>query len=157
FCLSFLLRSSCSSSHFVSLDSASSLFCATQKLADGSRRRLSGERPPETGEALDRLAARVAPPLPAEPAGAANAGEWDMFYRFPYIGYARLACKAKIYQTAVTGALVGLTVVHYATGAVPFSGVVWCTGASVFACGMLYVFGNIFSRVVGFAYISSNR
>ncbi|KAI1280860.1 Transmembrane protein [Halotydeus destructor] len=83
--------------------------------------------------------------------------QWTPVYRFGFAPMARVVVRAKIYQTALTVYFFGSSFIAFQTGNAALSSLLFTTGISAFACFMLYVFGNIFSRLIGFAYLSEDK
>lgn len=65
--------------------------------------------------------------------------------------------KAKVGQTCITFLLVGSSCVSFAAGSAEFGAIMATSAFSAFACTMLYVAGNLFSRVIGFIYIDPQQ
>lgn len=83
-------------------------------------------------------------------------GKWVTVYHFPFIVVARMMARAKLFQTIIACTTVPITFVMSLTGLCSEQTFTYYAFVSMFACAMLYVFGNIFRRLVGIAYISED-
>ncbi len=83
--------------------------------------------------------------------------EWHPIYWFPFIGHARTFCRLKLLQTMISCTIVPTTYLLYGLGLVSIETCNYYTIVSIFAMVMMYVFGNLFRRLVGRAYISDDE
>lgn len=74
---------------------------------------------------------------------------WCRFYRFPYINQARLLNRFKLYQTTITVISAPISIGLYMNNVVSVNNCFYMIGLASLACGMLYVMGNIFSKLIG--------
>ncbi|XP_037093946.1 transmembrane protein 186-like isoform X2 [Pollicipes pollicipes] len=74
--------------------------------------------------------------------------DFEIIYRFPYIGAVRMLCRLKLYQTGLTLLATPATLLLVDGTAATQVGVV-----GVFTCVMLFVMGEFFRRFVGILYL----
>jgi len=87
---------------------------------------------------------------------AANT-EFNVFYRFPHMRFARLVTRMKLYQTAVTVAMVPPAWYAYSASYVGLDVCAGAVGVSTFASLMLYVMSGFLRHLVGFIAISEDK
>lgn len=91
-----------------------------------------------------------------------NPSDWETIYKFNQIKTAKFMCRVKVYQTGLTVffassslyAYFGAYFGEYFDASSNLEGCLNTTTICVFACVMLYIFGNIFNKMIGFAYVS---
>ena len=83
-----------------------------------------------------------------------NLSDWVAIYKFNQIKTAKFMCKVKMYQTGLTVLFASSSIHAYFNASSDLEGCLNTTAICAFACVMLYIFGNIFNKMIGFAYIS---
>lgn len=86
-----------------------------------------------------------------------NRQDWVTVYSFDHIKTAVILCKAKIWQTFITVGCAASSTHAYLAGSSDLELLLKTTAVCTFACVMLYVFGNVFNKLIGFAYISHDQ
>ena len=83
-----------------------------------------------------------------------NSSDWVTIYKFNQIKTAKFMCKVKMYQTGLTVLFASSSIYAYFDASSNLEGCLNTTAICAFACVMLYIFGNIFNKMIGFAYVS---
>lgn len=86
-----------------------------------------------------------------------NPQDWVTIYRFDQIKTAQILCRAKVWQTFITGGFFSSSAYAYLVGSSNLEPLINTSGVCCFACIMLYIFGNIFNKIIGFAYVSHDK
>lgn len=86
-----------------------------------------------------------------------NPQDWVTVYRFDQIKTAQILCRAKVWQTFITGGFFSSSAYAYLVGSSNLEPLINTSGVCCFACVMLYIFGNIFNKIIGFAYVSHDK
>lgn len=77
---------------------------------------------------------------------------YDVIFKFPYIVFARIVCRLKLYQTAATTLAVPCAGYLAHVGSVDLQTVTSIVLINGLAFVMLYVMGEIFRRIIGLIY-----
>lgn len=86
-----------------------------------------------------------------------NPQDWVTVYRFDQIKTAQILCRAKVWQTFITGGFLSSSAYAYLVGSSHLEPLINTSAVCSFACVMLYIFGNIFNKIIGFAYVSYDK
>ena len=83
--------------------------------------------------------------------------QWIIVYKFPYIVPARIFSRVKFYLTAINLLIFLNGIVLFFQGSIPFNNLLIIMGISTFSTALMYIFGQVFRRLIGSIYISSNH
>ncbi|KAF7491137.1 Transmembrane protein [Sarcoptes scabiei] len=86
---------------------------------------------------------------------SSSSNDWETIYRFPYIVPCRIFAKVKFYMTVI---VIGVFPIFYALQTDIFmQNMMKIIGGSFFSLGAMYLFGNIFRRLIGSIYVSKSN